>query len=236
MTATTIAERLRRVEGRIARAAERAGRDPSEVILVAVSKTVEPARIREAVEAGVKILGENRVQEAREKIGELGRIAHWHMIGHLQKNKAKYVAKDFDMLHSLDGISLLDELCKRLSKEGREGFPVLIEVKLSPEETKHGCAPEEVFALAREAVSRPHVHLCGLMTIAPYSENPEDARPFFRRLRELRDELQQGLGVHLPHLSMGMSGDFEVAIEEGATLVRIGTAIFGERVYGCKLD
>ena len=232
----TIAERLRAVEERIAKAAERAGRDPSSVTLVAVSKTVEPERIIQAVEAGVQVLGENRVQEARDKIKELGKIAQWHMIGHLQKNKAKYVAELFDMLHSLDDIPLLDALCKRLEKLGREGFPTLIEVKLSPEETKHGCAPEDLVALAKEAVSRPQIYLCGLMTIAPYSENPEDARPYFRRLRELRDRLQDEIGLSLPHLSMGMSGDFEVAIEEGATMVRVGTAIFGERVYGCKLD
>ena len=231
-----IAERLRSVEERIAKAAERAGRDPSEITLVAVSKTVEPERIRQAVGAGVQVLGENRVQEARDKIKELGRIAQWHMIGHLQKNKAKYVAELFDMLHSLDDLPLLDALCKRLEKLGKEAFPTLIEVKLSPEETKHGCDPRELLALAKEASSRPQVKLLGLMTIAPYSEDPEVARPCFRRLRELRDELQDSLGVALPHLSMGMSGDFEVAIEEGSTMVRIGTAIFGERVYGCKLD
>lgn len=232
----TIAERLRRVEERIAKAAERAGRSPSEITLVAVSKTVEPRRIVEAVEAGVTVLGENRVQEAREKIKELGKIAQWHMIGHLQKNKAKYVVELFDMLHSLDSFPLLDTLCKRLERLGKEGFPVLIEVKLSPEETKHGCLPGDLFQLAREAVSRPQLYLCGLMTIAPYAEDPEEARPFFRQLRELRDQLQERLGVALPHLSMGMSGDFEVAIEEGATMVRVGTAIFGERVYGCRLE
>ncbi len=231
-----IADRLKAVEERIARAAVRAGRDPAEVTLVAVSKTVDTSRIREAVEAGVKDLGENRAQEARTKIMELGKIARWHMIGHLQKNKAKYVAEFFDMLHSLDSVALLDILCNRLERLGKEGFPVLIEVKLSPEETKHGCSPKELFPLAKEADSRPQVNLCGLMTIAPYAENPEDARPYFKRLRELKAELEQSLGRELPHLSMGMSGDFEVAIEEGATMVRVGTAIFGERVYGCKLD
>ncbi len=224
-----IKENLERVKERIARAAQSVGRDPSEVLLVAVSKTVEPARILEAVEAGVTDLGENRVQEARSKIEELGRIARWHLIGTLQRNKAKYAVKLFDMIQSVDSIPLVEELEKRASREGKV-IPVLVEVKTSPEETKHGVAPEDVDRVVDRILETHHLDFKGLMTIAPYVEDPELARPSFVELRRIKERLQ-ARGVAVEHLSMGMSGDFEVAIQEGATMVRIGTAIFGPRNY-----
>ena len=224
-----IKENLERVKERIARAAQSVGRDPSEVLLVAVSKTVEPARILEAVEAGVTDLGENRVQEARSKIEELGRIARWHLIGTLQRNKAKYAVKLFDMIQSVDSIPLVEELEKRADREGKV-IPVLVEVKTSPEETKHGVAPEDVDGVVDRILETHHLDFKGLMTIAPYVEDPELARPSFVELRRIKERLQ-ARGVAVEHLSMGMSGDFEVAIQEGATMVRIGTAIFGPRNY-----
>jgi len=224
-----IRENLERVKERIARAARSVGRDPSEVLLVAVSKTVEPERIREAVEAGVTDLGENRVQEAREKIELLGRIARWHLIGTLQRNKAKYAVRLFDMIQSVDSIALVEELEKRASRVERV-IPVLVEVKTSPEETKHGVAPEDVDALVDRILEAEHLDFRGLMTIAPYVEDPEMARPSFRTLRGVKERLE-ARGIPVEHLSMGMSGDFEVAIQEGATMVRIGTAIFGPRNY-----
>ncbi len=224
-----IKENLERVKERIARAAQSVGRDPSEVLLVAVSKTVEPARILEAVEAGVTDLGENRVQEARSKIEELGRIARWHLIGTLQRNKAKYAVRLFDMIQSVDSIPLVEELEKRAAREGKV-IPVLVEVKTSPEETKHGVAPEDVDRVVDRILETHHLDFKGLMTIAPYVEDPELARPSFVKLRRIKERLQ-ARGVAVEHLSMGMSGDFEVAIQEGATMVRVGTAIFGPRNY-----
>ena len=214
---------------RIARAARSVGRDPSEILLVAVSKTVEPQRILEAVEAGVTDLGENRVQEARAKIEELGRIARWHLIGTLQRNKAKYAVRLFDMIQSVDSLPLVEELEKRAAREGKE-VPVLVEVKTSPEETKHGVDPRDVDALVDKILESPHLVFKGLMTIAPFVEDPELARPSFRMLRGIKEGLE-ARGIAVEHLSMGMSGDFEVAIQEGATMVRIGTAIFGPRNY-----
>ncbi len=225
-----IRENLQRVRERMAEAALSVGRDPSDVLLVAVSKTVEPERIVEAVEAGVTDLGENRVQEAREKIERLGRLARWHLVGTLQRNKARHAVRLFDMIQSLDSVPLAEELEKRASREGKR-IDVLVEVKTSPEETKHGVEVEGLEALVQKVLQLEHLNLEGLMTIAPYSEDPEAARPYFRSLRELRDQVEERCGVPIRHLSMGMSGDFEVAIQEGATMVRIGTAIFGPRPY-----
>ena len=226
----SIRDNLEMVKERIAKAALSKGRDPSDILLVAVSKTVEPERILEAVEAGVTDLGENRVQEARDKIEALGRIARWHLIGTLQKNKAKYAVRLFDMIQSLDSVSLAQELEKRAAKEGRQ-MEVLVEVKTSFEETKHGVEPAHVEELVKEILQKEHLVFKGLMTIAPYVDDPELARPYFRQLRVLRDQLEERLGIPVEHLSMGMSNDFEVAIQEGATMVRIGTAIFGPRFY-----
>ena len=209
------------------KAALRAGRRPEEVRLVGAIKGVDVDRIAEAVESGLEIVGENYVQEALRKREVLGDRVRWHMIGHLQRNKARHAVGLFEMIHSVDSLKLAQELQKRAAKEGRE-VGVLLQVNLSGEETKSGVAPEGVQELAEAISEMPNLRLKGLMTMPPYFEDPEGARPYFQALRRLRDELQrQGLPVE--ELSMGMSADFEVAIEEGATLVRVGTAIFGQR-------
>jgi pyridoxal phosphate enzyme (YggS family) len=214
-------------------ATTRAGRRPGDVRLVAVSKTVDVISIQQAIDAGLRVFGENRVQEAREKIDYLGgrpgavSDVQWHMIGHLQRNKAKYAVGLFDLIHSVDSAALADELELQAGKTGRVQ-KILVEVKLSDEETKHGVAEAGLEPLLEHMSGLKRLALEGLMTIPPFFDDPEEARPYFRRLRDLRDDLQKK-GFHLPELSMGMSNDFEVAIAEGATLVRIGTAIFGER-------
>jgi pyridoxal phosphate enzyme (YggS family) len=213
---------VERVREAIARACGRAGRSPGDVVLVAVSKTVEPERIRLAVAAGVPALGESRVQEAREKIEALGRLVPWHLIGSLQTNKAKDAARLFDWIESVDRVELARELSRRARAGGRT-LDVLIQVNLGEEPQKGGVAPGELKALLDALVGLESLRVRGLMAIPPAVASAEAARPYFRRLRELRD------GVGLEHLSMGMSGDFEVAIEEGATMVRVGTAIFGPR-------
>ncbi|WP_457755244.1 YggS family pyridoxal phosphate-dependent enzyme [Thermovibrio ammonificans] len=226
-----IRENVEKVLKQIEEAALRAGRRPEEVKLLAASKTRNPQEIKEAYEAGVKLFGENRVQEAREKIPQLADLkAQWHMIGHLQTNKVKYAVKLFDCIESVDREGLVEELQKRLSREGKV-MPVLIEVKLSPEESKHGCLPQELPRLTEKVLNSPNLKLKGLMTVPPYFEDPEKVRPYFAELRRLRDELQEKFKVELPELSMGMSHDFPVAVEEGATIVRVGTAIFGPRNY-----
>lgn len=222
-----IRENLLRVKERIERAALKAGRDPNEVKLVAVSKTVEVARIRQAIEAGVTILGENYVQEAQKKIEEIGKEVSWHFIGHLQSNKAKYAVRLFDLIHSVDSLSLAEELNRRAEREGRV-IEVMIEVNLSGEATKFGTEEEKAVELARNLQQLKNLSLIGLMTMPPYFDDPEQSRPYFARLRALRERMAKE-GIVLKELSMGMSNDFEVAIEEGATYVRVGTAIFGPR-------
>jgi len=212
---------------RIERAAQGVGRNPEEISLVAVSKTVESARIKEAIEAGVSILGENYVQEAQKKIDEIGRTVSWHFIGHLQSNKAKYAVRLFDMIHSLDSIELAEELNRRAEKEGRT-MNVMIEVNLSGETTKFGTEEARAFDIARRVLNLSYLSLVGLMTMPPYFDDPELSRPYYIRLRELKEKMIKE-GIPLRELSMGMSNDFEIAIEEGATYVRVGTAIFGER-------
>lgn len=226
---SSIRDNLSRVLERMDQAARKAGRNPGEITLVAVSKTVETARIREAIEAGVTILGENYVQEAREKIDEIGHGIQWHMVGHLQRNKAKYVVTLFDYIHSIDGISLAHEIDRRAAQKGKK-VRGLVEVNLSGETSKFGIDPDAVIDLIRHIAPLEHISIEGLMTMPPYFNEPEKARPYFIRLRELRDRVQEE-GVRMDELSMGMSGDFEVAIEEGATMIRVGTAIFGERRY-----
>ena len=213
-------------------ASKKAGRDPGRIKLVAVSKTVEPARIRDAIEAGVTILGENYIQEARRKIEEIGHGVQWHMVGHLQSNKSKYAVTLFDYIHSVDSISLAREIDRRAAQKGRS-IRALVEVNLSGEASKFGIGPDEAMELIRQIASLKNVFIEGLMTMPPYFDDPEKARPYFIRLRELRDRIQaEGVeGVQMDELSMGMSGDFEAAIEEGATMIRVGTAIFGERRY-----
>jgi hypothetical protein len=222
-----IQERLAAVQRRIETAAARSGRPSSAVTLVAVSKTMPAAAIREAVSAGVKILGENRVQEAREKIEALPGAAEWHLIGHLQTNKAKLAVGLFDCIHSLDSVRLAQELGRHAEEAGRR-LRCLVEVNLGEETQKSGVDAAEVRPLLEAARRLPQLSVQGLMTIPPFLPDPESVRLFFRRLRDLRDRLESE-GWTLPDLSMGMSHDFEVAIEEGATLVRIGTAIFGSR-------
>lgn len=222
-----IPERLAAVRRRIEAAAARSGRPSSAVTLVAVSKTIPAAAIREAVSAGVKILGENRVQEAREKIEALPGAAEWHLIGHLQTNKAKLAVGLFDCIHSLDSVRLVQEIGRHAEEAGRR-LRCLVEVNVGEEAQKSGVDAAEVRPLLEAARRLPQLSVQGLMTIPPFLPDPESVRPVFRRLRDLRDRLESE-GWTLPDLSMGMSHDFEVAIEEGATLVRIGTAIFGSR-------
>ena len=217
---------------KMSHAAMRAGRCPSEIKLIAVTKTVSTEAVKEAVNAGLRIFGENRVQEAQKKISDLrfeisnSRI-EWHLIGHLQKNKAKYAVQLFDLIHTVDSIDLAEELNRQAGKAGKIQR-ILIQVKLSEEETKHGVPEKELIPLLEKINDLRNLKLEGLMTMPPYFEDAEKARPYFKRLREIRDEADKK-GYRLPELSMGMSGDFEVAVEEGATMVRIGTAIFGER-------
>ena len=217
-----IATNLERVRERLARAAERAGRRPDDVLLIAVSKTVDVERIRAAVAAGVTALGENRVQEAKTKIAELGRPAAWHLIGHLQTNKVKDALPLFDVIHSLDRLDLAREIERRAAARGQV-VDALLQVNVAAEASKGGVGPDAVGETLDTIGKLAHVRVRGLMTIPPEVERAEDSRPWFRRLRELA-------GRHgLRELSMGMSGDFEVAVEEGATMVRVGTAVFGPR-------
>jgi pyridoxal phosphate enzyme (YggS family) len=221
MRLATIAERVAHVRQRVERAAERAGRSPADVTIVAVSKGFPPSAIDEVVVAGIADVGENRVQEATAKIAALrGLPVTWHLVGHLQTNKAKTALELFDIIHSVDSL----HLAQVLSHPDRSGpLPILLEVNVAAEASKFGFAPAEVAAAAQVVARLPHLDLRGLMTVAPFVSDPETVRPVFRELRRLRDAL--GLRA----LSMGMTDDFEVAIEEGATLVRIGRAIFGER-------
>ena len=223
---------------RIEKAARKAGRDPEEIKLVAVSKTVETDRVKEAIEAGVTILGENYVQEAQKKIEEIGRpacterfgegrLVSWHFIGHLQSNKAKYAVRLFDMIHALDSVSLAEELNRRAEQTGAL-MKVMIEVNLSKEATKFGTDEEMVLNLAKRIQGLKHLSLEGLMTMPPYFDSPEMSRPYYIALRELKEKMAKE-GIPTKELSMGMSNDFEIAIEEGATFVRVGTAIFGPR-------
>ena len=218
----SILENLERVRERIEASCQRAGRTPSEVALIGVTKTVGAEAVVEAYEAGLRDFGENRVQEAvakMEAVEQLGFEPRWHMIGHLQTNKVKIAAGRFGIIHSVDSVRLAKEISRRYESP----VSVLLEVNVAQDAAKFGFAPEEVAAALREIAVLPHLDARGLMTIAPQTNNPEDTRPTFRRLRDLRDELA------LNELSMGMSGDFEVAIEEGATMIRVGTAIFGPR-------
>lgn len=227
-TMGAIEENLLNVKERIAYAAARVGRDPAQITLIAVTKTVAIERIREAMAAGTIAFGENYVQEARNKIDEIGRTGlQWHFIGHLQTNKAHYAVRLFDLIHAVDSIKLARELNKRAAAEGTT-IDCLIEANISKEASKFGTTEEEARELAHEMHDLEHISLQGLMTMPPYFDDPESARPSFIALRKLQEKIAQD-GITLPELSMGMSTDFEVAIEEGATMVRVGTAIFGER-------
>ncbi len=224
-------ERLQEVLERIKRACDRAGRDPKGVTLLGATKTVPPERIRRFYECGLKVFGENRAQEFLRKYEALKDLAiDWHFIGRLQTNKVKYLMGRVSLIHSLDRESLADEIQKRAQKAGIVQ-EVLIEVNVGGEETKGGVDPENLKRLTEYTLSKPNIRVIGLMAIPPYREDPEEVRPYFARLRDLKEELEREFSMDLPHLSMGMSHDFEVAVEEGATIVRIGTLLFGERRY-----
>jgi pyridoxal phosphate enzyme (YggS family) len=225
-----VADNLARVRERMEAAAKRAGRNPEEIRLVAVSKTVETGRVLLATQAGVKILGENYVQEAKEKIEKVGHPVEWHLIGHLQTNKAKIAVRLFDFIHSVDSLHLAKELNRAAEQQGKV-LPVLIQISLSEEATKYGASETGAFLMAEEMSRMPALAVVGLMTMPPYFENPEDARPYFIKLRKWGERLRQEKfpRMVMNELSMGMSNDFEVAIEEGATFIRVGTAIFGRR-------
>jgi hypothetical protein len=236
-----IEENLRQVRQRIAAAAERAGRDPAEVTLVAVTKGQPPEVVVAGYHLGLRHFGENRVHEALEKMPQVAALLSqqagesgppqitWHMIGHLQRRKARDAVRHFDLIHSVDTVRLGREINKRCQAIGRV-MPILLEVNVSGETTKFGFQPDEVTAAVPQILELPHVRVIGLMTMAPIVEDPEEARPCFRHLRQLRDELARRFPeADWRHLSMGMTDDFEPAVEEGATMVRIGRAIFGER-------
>ncbi|MEK7774195.1 MAG: YggS family pyridoxal phosphate-dependent enzyme [Deltaproteobacteria bacterium] len=224
----TISENLMNVMDRINKAARKAGRDPGEVMLVTVTKSVDIKKVKEAVAGGARGFGENYVQEAEEKIPRIkDQTVKWHFTGHLQKNKVKIAVELFDMIQTVDGIELATEINKR----AKEPIDILLEVNLAREKTKTGVDVSGAIKLARAISRLENLRLKGLMAIPPASENPEGSRPYFVALRRLAERInKEGIpGVFLRELSMGMSGDFEVAVEEGATMVRIGTAIFGQR-------
>jgi pyridoxal phosphate enzyme (YggS family) len=227
-----LVDRIERVRERMRDAARRANRNVDEITLVAVSKTHPTESIRSAISCGLAEFGENRVQEAEQKIPVVGReAARWHLIGHLQSNKARRAAELFDVIHSLDSAALalrLDRMCEEIQ---RETLPVLIQVDLGHEATKSGVDEASILELVAAVHECPRLKLAGLMTLPPFLDEVEHVRPYFQRLRELRDKLQaeNAFGNQRGELSMGMTHDFEVAIEEGATMIRVGTAIFGER-------
>lgn len=220
-----LTENLAAVKRRITNAAQRVGRDPLEIKLVAVSKTHPASVLREAIDAGATVFGENKVQEAESKIGEIGRdSAEWHLLGHLQSNKARRAVQLFDVIQSLDSLELARRLERICDEDGREKLSVFVQVDLAGEKTKSGVGESDVAELVTFVKSCKHLSFDGFMILPPYFDDAEKTRPFFKRLREIRDDLLPG-----GELSMGMSHDFEVGIEEGATMVRVGTAIFGER-------
>lgn len=225
----TIKERIESVRERIATAALRVGRDPGEIVVVAVAKRFSGSATQEAIAAGISDIGENRVQEASVKIAEVNAPCRWHMVGHLQTNKARLAVRLFDWIQSLDSLKLALEIERAGSALGKR-IRALVEVNLAQERTKTGVSAVELFPLLEQAGSLPHLSIEGLMAMPPFDPNPEGSRPYFQRLYRLREEAAPHFPqLSLKHLSMGMSHDFEVAVEEGATMARIGTAIFGAR-------
>lgn len=221
-------DRLEAVRRRIQSACERSGRDPGEVKLVVVTKTQGPESIRAAAECGITVFGESRVQEAQAKIPLCPGHLSWHMVGHLQRNKARVAASLFDMIHSVDSARLIEALNAACDQAGRT-LPVLVEVNVAGDAAKFGVRPEGLRELLEASTQCPRLDVVGLMTMPPWHEDPEKARPHFARLRALREQCRGEWGFRLPELSMGMSHDFEVAIEEGATWIRVGTDLFGRR-------
>jgi pyridoxal phosphate enzyme (YggS family) len=226
-----IKDNIAQIRRRIEQAAARCGRDPARVRLLTVSKTVSAERVKEAIDAGIRLLGENYIQEAREKIDTLrGSPAVWHFIGHLQTNKARFAVGLFDLIHSVDSIKLARELDKQARRQGKVQ-PILIQVNIAEEKSKSGITEQAAPLLIREVSRCGNLSVRGLMTMPPFFNAPEKVRPYFKALRQLAGRIAAMNidGVTMAELSMGMTGDFEVAIEEGATIVRVGTAIFGER-------
>jgi pyridoxal phosphate enzyme (YggS family) len=224
----SLADNLGVLQERIHAACARAGRDPASVTLLAVTKSHSPETVAASAQLGLSLFGENKVQEARAKIPLCPGKCHWHFIGHLQSNKCREAVELFEMIQSVDSLSLAQEIARR-AEQAAKTMPILLEVNVAGEASKSGCAPDKLL-VELEAINRlPRIEIHGLMAVPPWSAEPEQSRPHFRRLREMKARCEQILGAPLPHLSMGMSGDFEVAIEEGATLIRIGTALFGPR-------
>ncbi|MCC5911949.1 MAG: YggS family pyridoxal phosphate-dependent enzyme [Clostridiaceae bacterium] len=230
--AINIAENLQIVKEQIEASAKKAARDPKDIQLIAVTKTVDVETINEAINLGVQCIGENKVQELTEKYDHIGEKVKYHMIGHLQKNKVKYIIDKVELIHSLDSYELALEIEKR-AKNIEKVVDCLLQVNVSGEESKFGVAPEEAVPLLKKISELEHLHITGLMTMAPYMEDTEDARIYFKRLKTLSEEIDKMnlTNIDMEYLSMGMSNDFEVAIEEGANLVRVGSRIFGERNY-----
>lgn len=230
-----VTENLKRVEEKIVRACERSGRPREEVTLIAVSKTKPVEMIEEAMKSGIRIFGENKVQEIIKKEAVLPKEIDWHLIGHLQRNKVRQIAGKVAMIHSVDSLRLAEQIQKEYEKAG-ETAHILVEVNVAREESKFGLMPEETEETLREIAKMPNIKVCGLMTIAPYTEDPENNRGHFRNLRKLLVDINAKNidNISMRELSMGMTGDYEVAIEEGATFVRVGTGIFGERQYSTQ--
>ena len=230
-----LSENLRDVEKKIEDACKRSNRDPKEVTLIAVSKTKPVEMLQEVYDAGARNFGENKVQEIMDKYDHLPQDIHWHMIGHLQRNKVKYIVDKVQMIHSVDSLRLAETIDKEAKKKNVT-VPILIEVNVAEEDSKFGLSLEEVTALAEEISKLSNVRVCGLMTVAPFVEDPEENREVFRSLKKLSVDIaaKNINNVTMSVLSMGMTNDFEVAVEEGATMVRVGTAIFGARDYSRK--
>lgn len=227
-----IKDNVAEVEAKIQNACERAGRDRSEVTLIAVSKTKPVSDIYEVMETGIKDYGENKVQELCDKVETISEPLNWHMIGHLQRNKVKYIVDKVKLIHSVDSLRLAQQISSEAVKKGVD-VDILIEVNVAEEESKFGLSTEDVIQMAEDISKLPSVHIKGLMTVAPFTYNPEDNRPYFRNLKQLAVDIDRKNidNVTMNELSMGMTGDYEVAIEEGATMVRVGTGIFGTRIY-----
>ena len=227
-----VAENYREVDRRVGEACARSGRNRKEVTLIAVSKTKPVELIREAMDVGADVFGENKVQELCDKYEQLPKTLHWHLIGHLQRNKVKYIVDKVDLIHSVDSMRLAEEISKEAEKKQTD-VKVLIEVNVAQEESKFGVSVDETEELVREIAKLPRIHVLGLMTIAPNVSDPEENRPVFRTLKKLAVDIKMKNidNVRMDVLSMGMTGDYQVAIEEGATMVRVGTGIFGERNY-----
>jgi PLP dependent protein len=224
---------IRTVQQRIEAACARSSREPGSVTLVAVTKGQPPKVVSDAAALGLSLFGENKVQEAKAKISMCPGRLHWHMVGHLQSNKCRDAVWLFEMVQSVDSVSLAEELNQR-AHQAAKTLPILLEVNAVGEASKFGYRPEQLLLDLARINALPRLEIHGLMTVPPWTPEPEKVRPVFRQMRELKTRCEQILGAPLPHLSMGMSGDFEVAIEEGATLVRIGTALFGERLKAVK--